>query len=117
MGTICAPLLAALFLYLYEAYFIHGFLKKNEKKLSRSFNVTFRYKDDVLSLCKRFADYVDRVYPVELGIEHTTDAVMSASFFDTVFTELRYVQVVFMFLVSCCDVREDGNVAKSMNTN
>ena len=31
MGTNCAPLLADLFLYLYEAGFIQGFLKKSEK--------------------------------------------------------------------------------------
>ena len=50
MGTNCVPLLADLFLYSYEADFIQGFLKKNEKKLARSFNFTFRYIDDVLSL-------------------------------------------------------------------
>ena len=47
---ICAPLLAHLFFYSYEADFIQGLLKKNEKKLARSFNFTFRYIDDVLSL-------------------------------------------------------------------
>jgi uncharacterized protein YaeQ len=46
MGTNCVPLLADLFLYSYEADFIQGFLKKNEKKLARSFNFTFRYIDD-----------------------------------------------------------------------
>jgi hypothetical protein len=50
MGTHCVPLLADLFLYSYEADFIQGILKKNEKKLARSFNFTFRYIDDVLSL-------------------------------------------------------------------
>ena len=49
MGTNCAPLLA-LFLYSYEADFILGVLKKNEKKLARCFNFTFSYIDDVLSL-------------------------------------------------------------------
>jgi hypothetical protein len=44
MGTNCAPLLADLFLYSYEADFIQGLLKKNEKKLARSFNFTFHYK-------------------------------------------------------------------------
>jgi hypothetical protein len=34
MGTNCAPLLADLFLYSYEADFIQGLLKKNEKKLT-----------------------------------------------------------------------------------
>ena len=46
MGTKCADL----FLYSYGADFIQRFLKKNEKKLARSFNSTFRYIDDVLSL-------------------------------------------------------------------
>jgi hypothetical protein len=35
MSTNCAPLLADLFLYSYEANFIQGLLKKNEKKLAR----------------------------------------------------------------------------------
>ena len=52
MGTNCAPLLADLFLYWYEAKFIQGLLQKKEKKLAQSFNYSFRYKDDVLSLNK-----------------------------------------------------------------
>ena len=43
MGTNSATLLAELFLYSYEADFIQGPLKKNEKKLVRSFNFMFRY--------------------------------------------------------------------------
>ena len=50
LGTNCAPLLADLYLYSYEADFIQGLLKKNKKTLARSFNSTFRYIDDVLSL-------------------------------------------------------------------
>ena len=74
MGTNCAPLLADLFLYSYEADFIQGFLKKTEKKLVRSFNFTFRYIDDVLSLNNsRIGDFVDRLYPIELEIKDTTD--------------------------------------------
>ena len=34
MGTNCAPLLVDWFLYSYEACFIQGLLKKNEKKLA-----------------------------------------------------------------------------------
>jgi hypothetical protein len=38
---------------------------KNEKKLARSFNVTFRYIDPVCSLNNyRCSDFVDRIYPV-----------------------------------------------------
>ena len=83
MGINCAPLLADLFLYSYEADFIQGFLKKNEKKLARSFNVTFRYIDDVLSLIySRFGDFVDHIYPIELEIKDTTDTDRSASYLD-----------------------------------
>ena len=80
MGTNCAPLLVDLFLYSYEANFIQGLLKKNEKKLARFFNFTFRYTDDVLSLNNsKFDDFVDRIYPTELEIKDTTDTYKSAS--------------------------------------
>ena len=83
MGTNCAPLLADLFRYSHEAVFIQGLLKKNEKKLSRSFNFTFRYIDDVLSLNNsRFGDFVDRIYSTELEIKDTTDTDRSASYLD-----------------------------------
>jgi hypothetical protein len=83
MGTNCAPLLADLFLYSYEADFTQGLLKKNEKKLARSFHFTFRYIDDVLSLNNsRFGDFVGRINPIELEITHTTDTDTSASYLD-----------------------------------
>ena len=83
MGTNCSPLVADLFVYSYEAYFKQGFLKRNEKKLSRSFSFTFCYIDDGLSLnISRFGDFVDRTYPIELKIKDTTDTDRSASFLD-----------------------------------
>jgi hypothetical protein len=64
----------------YEAEFIQGFLKKNERKLAIFFNLTFRYIDDVLSLnnCK-LGDFVDHIYPMELEIKDTTDTDRSVS--------------------------------------
>ena len=83
MGTNCTPLLADLFLYSYEADFIQWFLKKNEKKLARSFNFRFRYIYDVLSLHNsRFGDFVDRIYPIELEKKDITDTDRSASYLD-----------------------------------
>ena len=82
-GTNCAPLLADFFLYSYEADFIQGLLKNNKNKLARSFNFTFRYIDDVLSLNNsRFGDFVNRIYPIELEIKDTTDTDRSASYLD-----------------------------------
>jgi hypothetical protein len=80
MGTICAPPLADLFLYSSESDFIQGLL---EKKLARSFNLKFRYINDVLSLnISRFGDFVDCIYPIELEIRDTTDTDRSASYLD-----------------------------------
>jgi hypothetical protein len=74
MGTNYVPLLADLFLYSYEADFIQEPLKKNEKKLARSFNFTFCYIDDVLSLNNSsFGDFADRISPIELEIKDTKD--------------------------------------------
>ena len=62
MDTNCAPLLADLFLYSYEAEFIQGLVQKGEKKLAQSLNFTFRYIDDVLSLNNtRFSDHLNLI--------------------------------------------------------
>jgi hypothetical protein len=86
MGTNCAPHLADLLLYSYEADFIPGLPQKTDKKVARSFNYTFRYIDDVLSLNNCwFGDIVDHIYPIELQIKDTTDTDdtdMSASYLD-----------------------------------
>jgi hypothetical protein len=80
MGTNCAPLLADLFLCLYDTDFT-SILKKNEKKLARSFNFTFHYIDDVLSLNNsRFGHFLYRIYPIELAIKDTTDTDRSAPY-------------------------------------
>jgi hypothetical protein len=83
MGTNCAPLLADLFLYSYEAEFIQNLLKSGEKKLAKQFNLTFRYIDDVLSLNNsKFSDNIDLIYPNELEIKDTTESRNSASYLD-----------------------------------
>ena len=94
IDTSSPPLLADLFLYSYEADFVQGLLKENEKKLARSFNVKGRYIDDVFSLNNyRFGDFVDHIYPIEIEInkgnnkitelrKDTTDNDRSASYLD-----------------------------------
>ena len=49
-----------------------------KRKEALSFNFTFRYKDDVLSL----NNYVDRIYPIEPEIKDTTYTDKSASYLD-----------------------------------
>ena len=83
MGTNCAPLLADLFLHSYEAEFLQGLLQKKYRKLAQTFNFSFRYIDDVLSLNNsRFCDYLHLIYPSELEIKDTTDTPKSASYLD-----------------------------------
>jgi hypothetical protein len=72
-----------LFLYSHEVDFIQEILNKNEKKLAQSFNFTFRYIDDVLSLNNsKLGDFVDCIYPIELEIKDTIDTDRSASYVD-----------------------------------
>ena len=83
MGTNCAPLLADLFLYSYEAEFVQSLIKQGERALAKKFNLTFRYIDDVLSLNNKFfSDSLHRIYPSELEIKDTTDTLNSASYLD-----------------------------------
>ena len=64
MGTNCAPLLADIFLYSYEAEFIQSLLSNGKKKLASQFNFTYRYIDDVLSINNPdFENYLVQMYP------------------------------------------------------
>jgi hypothetical protein len=68
---------------IFEGDFTQGLLKKNEKKLTRSVDFSFRYIDDVISLnTSRFGDFVGRIYPIELEIKDTTDTDRSAPYLD-----------------------------------
>ena len=75
--------MADLFLYSYEAEFVQKLLRDNNKKLAVSFNHTFRYIDDVLSINNHnFHNYVHLIYPDELEIKDTTESDKSASYLD-----------------------------------
>ena len=83
MGTNCAPLLADIFLYSYEAEFIQFLLSTGKKKLASQFNFTYRYIDDVLSINNPdFENYLGQMYPAELEIRDTTESNTSASYLD-----------------------------------
>jgi hypothetical protein len=83
IGINCAPLLADLFLYSYEAEFVQKLLRNSNKKLAVSFNHAFRYIDDVLSINNHnFHNYVHLIYPDELELKDTTESDKSASYLD-----------------------------------
>ena len=83
MGTNCAPLLADIFLYWYEAEFIQSLLSSGRKQLATRSNFTYRYIDDGLSINNpEFENYLGQMYPVELEIKDTTESNTSASYLD-----------------------------------
>jgi hypothetical protein len=85
MGTDCAPLLVELFLYSYEAKFIQRLLHEKKTYLVLTFNSTFRYIDDVLSINNnQFQSHVDSIDPNELEIGDTTESSTSASYLDVI---------------------------------
>jgi hypothetical protein len=56
---------------------IYRYLVK--RKEARSYNFTFRYEDDVLSILN---NYVDRIYPIENEIKDTTERDKFGSYLD-----------------------------------
>ena len=83
MGTNCAPLLADIFLYSYEAEFIQSLLSTGRKQLASRFNFTYRYIDDVLSINRpEFENNLGKMYPVELEIKDTAESNTPASYLD-----------------------------------
>jgi hypothetical protein len=83
------------------------FSRKNEKKLSRSFNVTFHYTDDVFFL-NTFCEFVIRIYSIELEIKDTTDPTRSA-----LYLELHVeIDNEWRIRTKLCDKRDDFNFPK-----
>ena len=106
MGTNCAPFLADIFLYSYEAEFIQSLLSIGKKKLASQFNFTYRYIDDVLSINNPdFENYLGQMYPAELEIKDTTESNTSASYLDL----LLSVESDGQLRTSLNDKRDDFN--------
>ena len=83
MGTNCAPLLADIFLFSYEAEFIQSLLSASKTRLATRFNFTYRYIDDVLSIGNPdFENHLGQMYPTELDIKDTAESNTSASYLD-----------------------------------
>ena len=74
MGTDCAPPppppLADYFLYSNESDCLDNMIRSGHKKLSRSFNLCFRYIDDLIVFNnKKFLEFVKDIYPSQLNFE------------------------------------------------
>ena len=105
-GTNCAPLLADIFLYSYEADFIQSLLSTGKKHLASRFNRTYRYIDDVLSINNpEFENHLGQMFPAELEIKDTTENKTSASYLDL----LLSIERDGLLHTSIYDKRDDLN--------
>ena len=73
MGTNCAPLVAALFLFCYKRDFMKSLSRENQADIIEAFNSTSRYLDDL---------YLDRIYPTELQLNRANSSDTEAPFLD-----------------------------------
>ena len=68
MGTDGAPLLANIYLHIYEFEFMK-YLQKTDLKLAREFNKTCCYIDDLATINNlSFAEFIPRIYPDPLKL-------------------------------------------------
>ena len=84
MGSNCAPLLADIFLYSYEAEF-HKVFALGRKETASQFHFTYIMYIDTLKTPvnnPHFEDYLSQMYLAELEIKHTTENNTSASYLD-----------------------------------
>ena len=64
MGTNFAPLLDDPSLYSYENEFLDNAIRSVLRRLTRSFNLCYRYTDDLTVFNnKKFLDYLKEIYP------------------------------------------------------
>ena len=86
MGTNCAPLLADLFLYSCENEFLDNMIKSGHRRLVRSFNLCYRYIDDLIVFNnKKFLDYLKEIYPSQLTVEKANKSDHLADYPDLTF--------------------------------
>ena len=84
--TICAPLLADLFLYSYENELLNNMIRSGHRRLARSFNLCYRYFDGLIVVnYKKFMDYLKGIYPSQLTVEKANKSDYLADYFDLTF--------------------------------
>ena len=82
--TKCAPL--DLFLYSYESEFLDILVRSGHRRLTRSFNLCYRYTADLIVLNnKKFIEYVKDIYPSELNVEKANILDDQANYLDLTF--------------------------------
>ena len=79
-------LLADLFLYSYQNEFLYSMIKSGHRRLARSFNLCYRYIDDLIVFNnKTFLDYLKEIYPSQLTVEKANKSDHLADYLDLTF--------------------------------
>ena len=81
--TNCAPLLAELSFYSYENGFLDNMIRSDHRRLSRSFNLCYKYTDDLIVFnIKTFLGYFKEIYPSQLTVEKANKSDHLADYLD-----------------------------------
>ena len=87
MGTNCALLLADLFFYSYENEFLDKMIRSGHRRLARSFNLCYRYTDDLIVLNNEtILDYLKKIFSSRLTDEKAKKSHHLANHLDFSFT-------------------------------
>ena len=83
MGTNCAHLVAALFLFCYERDIMMSLTDDKQADVIGAFNTTSRFMDDILNINNvHFDNMVSQIYPSELQLNKANTSDTKAAFLD-----------------------------------
>ena len=85
MGVDCGPLMANLYLHYYEFMFMNDLMNKNKNnlKIVKKFNNSFRFIDDLASINnKNFVSNIINIYPNTLKLIRQNDSDIKANYLD-----------------------------------
>ena len=83
IGTYCAPLIADLFLFCYERYFMVPLSDDKQAYIIDTLNTISRYLDDILNINNAYFDnMVSQIYPSKLQLYKTNTSDTETAFLD-----------------------------------
>ena len=83
MGTSCASMVAALFLFCYERGFMMSLSDDKQADIIDAFNTTSRYLDDILNINNVYFDnMVSQIYHSEVQLNKANTSDTEATFLD-----------------------------------
>ena len=94
MGTNCATLVADLFLFCYEMYFMMSLPGDKQADVIDAFNTTSRYVDDILNINNvYFNNMVSQIYPSEPQLNKANASDNEAAFLDII---CQFLMLLFL---------------------